>query len=116
MIKLKNNVLKILIAMLMVIALIIPVASYATDAGSGVTVITPGTPTPAPASPVINTTPTPNNRPTTPSPVVSPTPVNQTKLPQTGIGDYTALIVVTIVLGASAMFAYVKIKQYKDIK
>lgn len=103
MISLKKNVLKIVLVMLVVLAVIAPISVYAAS------IITPGNATPSPA-PV--TTPTPT---TTPSPKVTPTPTTQPNLPKTGIEDYTGLIVVTIVLGGSAIFAYKKIKEYKNI-
>lgn len=113
MIKLSKNILKIIMVMLVVIVMLAPITSYATNTGSGTIIIAPGgTPSPVP-SPSVNTTPTPSNV-TTPSPKVSPTPTDQTKLPQTGIEDYTGLIVAIAVLGVSAVFAYIKIKQYKN--
>lgn len=114
MIKLNKVILKVMIISLVVIALLVPITSYATETGSGMVVIAPGSPKPSPVpSPSVDTTPTPSNV-TTPSPVASPTPVNQTKLPQTGIEDYTGLMVAVVVLGVSAVFAYIKIKQYKN--
>lgn len=115
MVKLNKFVLRIMIVMLVAVALLVPITSYATDLGAGTVIIAPGgSPNPSPVpSPSVNTTPTPSSA-TTPSPRVSPTPTNQTKLPQTGIEDYTGLIVAVAVLGVSAIFAYVKIKQYKN--
>ncbi len=112
MIKLNKVILNVMMISLVVIALLVPITSYATDTGSGMVVIAPGSPSPAP-SPSVNTTPTPSNV-TTPSPVVSPTPATQNKLPQTGIEDYTGLLIAVAVLGVSAVFAYIKIKQYKN--
>ncbi len=110
MLSLKKNVLKIVMIMLVIVALLVPVASYATD--DTVNVITPGTSTPTPttsASP--KATPKATSTPkTTSTPKVTPTP--KSNLPQTGIEDYTGLIVITVVLGASAVFAYKKIKDY----
>ena len=111
MLSLKKNVLKVFLIMSVIIALLVPVASYATD--DSVNVITPGTSTPTPAataSPKATATPK-----TTASPKVTPTPNSQSNLPQTGIEDYTGLIVVTIILGASAVFAYKKIKDYNRL-
>lgn len=105
MLNLRKNVLKIVLVMLLVLAVITPISVYAT------TILTPGNATPSPA-PV--TTPSPTTA-TTPTPKVTPTPTSQTNLPKTGIEDYTGLIVVTIVLGGSAVFAYKKIKEYKNI-
>ena len=87
MLSLKKNILKIVMIMLVIVALLVPVASYATD--GSVNVITPGTPTPTPttsASPKATATPK-----TTTSPKVTPSPKTQSNLPQTGIGDYTGL-------------------------
>lgn len=98
MISLKKNVLKIVLVMLVVLVVITPINVYATN------IIAPGGSTSATPSPA-----------TTPTPKVTPTPTTQTNLPKTGIEDYTGLIVVTIVLGASAVFAYKKIKEYKNI-
>lgn len=106
MISLKKNVLKIVLVMLVVLVVITPINVYATN------IIAPGGSTSATPSPAPVTTPSPA---TTPTPKVTPTPTTQTNLPKTGIEDYTGLIVVTIVLGASAVFAYKKIKEYKNI-
>ncbi len=107
MLNLKKNILMIFITMLIIVVLTVPTSIYASD--GSIEVITPGgtatTPSPKPA-----VTPTP--KPTAPAPIASPTPVSQTKLPQTGLEDYTGLIVVTIILGTSAIFAYKKIKDY----
>ncbi len=104
---LKNSVLKIIVAILIGIVLLVPVNS---NADNTVQVITPGTPTPsATSSPAIKTSPSPE---VTTSPKVTTTPTTPSKLPQTGIEDYTGLIVVTIALGASAIYAYIKIKEY----
>lgn len=105
MLKLKKNVLIICLVMLVVLAVIIPVNVYAT------TIITPGESTSATPTPAPVTSPSPTTA-TTPTPKVTPTPITQTNLPKTGIEDYTGLIVITIVLGASAVFAYKKIKEY----
>ena len=108
MIKLNRVILKVMIVSLIVIALLVPITSYATDTGSGMVVIAPGSASPSPApSPTTKTT-------STPTTVVSPTPATQTKLPQTGIEDYTGLMVAVVVLGASSVFAYIKIRQYKN--
>lgn len=101
MLKLKKNVLIVGLVMLVVLVVITPVNVYATTE-----IITPGGSTNATPTP-----PTPSTAPT-PTPKVTPTPTTQTNLPKTGIEDYTGLIVVTIVLGASAVFAYKKIKEY----
>ena len=79
-------------------------------------------------NPNVNATTAPTTNPTT-SPTISPnlvtiqTPISTTtqtpiatakfeKLPQTGIEDYTGLIIVTIILAASSVFAYKKIKSF----
>lgn len=98
MLKLKKNVLMILMVMLVIIAIIIPTNVFATD--GSFSVVPGGT-----------TSPTPTTV-TSPTPRVTPTPGIQNNLPQTGIGDYTGLIVITILLGASSIFAYKKIKEY----
>ncbi len=105
MLSLKKNVLKIVLVMIVLLVVIAPISVYAAS------IITPGGTTSATPSPAPATTPTP----TTPTPKVTPTPTTQTNLPKTGIEDYTGLIVVTIVLGGSAVFAYKKIKEYKNI-
>lgn len=104
MLKLKKNVLVIVLVMLAILLVITPASAYAT-------IITPGGSTSATPSPAPVTTPSPTTT-TTPTPKVTPTPITQTNLPKTGIEDYTGLIVVTIVLGGSAIFAYKKIKEY----
>lgn len=106
MLSLRKNILKVLVIMLIVVALIIPATSFATD--DSLNVITPGTPSPSPvtpSSPTVKTTTTPIATPN-----VTSTP--QSNLPQTGIEDYTGLVVITVLLGASAIFAYKKIKDY----
>ena len=107
MLKLKNSILKIAIIMIVLVALIMPSMAYASD--GAITVLTPGgttNPTPTPST----TTPTPSAT-NTPKPTTTPS----TKLPQTGIEDYTGLIFVTIALAGSAVFAYKKMKDYDNI-
>lgn len=101
MLKIKKSVLMIIAIMLIMIALVVPVNSYASD--GSINVIGPGsTPTPS-----VSTTTTPT---TTPTPIATPT--STTNLPQTGIEDYTGLIVATVILGGTSIFAYKKIKEY----
>lgn len=101
---LRKNILKIIIALLIGLSIIIPTTVNASN--DSAQIIIPGT-TSSPA-PIV-----------TPSPaiIVTPSPKTntQTKLPQTGIEDYTGLIIVTIVLGASTVFAYIQIKKYNKI-
>lgn len=104
MVNLKKNILMIVMAILVILAIMLPTNVHASD--GSINVITPGgTPTPTVKS-------TPTATVTTPTPKATPTSNTQTKLPQTGIEDYTGLIVTTIVLSASALFAYTKIKEY----
>lgn len=99
MLKFKSNVLKIVMIMLIMCALLIPTMVFATD---DVIEIKPTTVTPTPSATTTST----------PTATATKTPSTTTKLPQTGIEDYTSLIVVTIVLTGSAIFAYIKIKEY----
>lgn len=63
-------------------------------------------------TPTASTTISPNStQKTTPTPTIT-----QSKLPQTGIEDYTWLIVAVIVLIGLAIFTYKKLKEYNDIK
>ena len=105
MINLKNNVLKILIIMLTIIALLVPAVSYASDSSGNV--ILPGTTSNTTPSPTTSTKPT-----TSPTAKTTATPTNNSNLPQTGIEDYTGLIVAIVLLSGSAVFAYKKIKDY----
>lgn len=105
MLKFKNNVLKKVILMSIMVVLVISTTIYASD-GSMQTVV-----------PGVTSTPKPTATPTstaTSKPIATPKPTSQTKLPQTGIEDYTGLIFTTLLLIGSAVFAYNKIKEYNN--
>ena len=101
------NFKKIFLILFSVMFVIIMMLSGRVQAADNPTVIAPATPTPTAAPITVNTpTPTAMVKPTQP-PATSPS----SKLPQTGIEDYTGLIIVVILLAGSSIIAYKKIKE-----
>lgn len=111
-----KKMLKVFFVILVIMTLLLPVVSHASTVD-----INPGGSTPIPtikptSTPTKKPSSTPTVKPTAKATAtVKPTPANGSKLPQTGIEDYTGLIVATVLLSASALIAYRQIKKYQKL-
>lgn len=98
------------ISIIMIILMVVLISSkvFATDGALDLT-NTLGTPTEG-ANPPLDLNPTnENTAPTTPN------VTDDTNLPNTGVADTTAFIVVGIACIAIGIYAYKKVRDYKDI-
>lgn len=109
MINFKRKILIIITTVLAVMLIMIPNKVHATD--TSINVITPSGTTTSSTTPTPTVTTTPTTA-TSSTPKATATATTSSTLPQTGIEDYTGLIIAIVLLTGSAMFAYTKIRKY----
>lgn len=104
MLKLSKKLVIVSLLLVVMLAFVLPMSVQADE---GIQIINPGAATPTPtvtSSPSVATT-------KTPTPTAKATATTSTALPQTGIEDYTGLIVGAVLIGLTSVIAYVKIKK-----